>query len=1265
MLPHETLHAAPPSRHGAAPNASSNAHQSSSLVSGGDAVAVVSGVASSLLARPHSQQQHFVSKASKTTVRGLGASGSDATRAWSPPRLKHDSIPSHASASLPQRSSSPQQQVRTLGHAILNPQTVFTSTVTKSFQTLRVDVAAAQSLLSPSKPNQSKPLHSAPSPARHSRHHDSTLHVSSVVLGTSSAIGGQLSTVYPQSESEVYGMEALRLGYGTTSDAVAPVTDGCLVEFLLPSELPAPDLRKLELSAAVPRHGLDTVLPPRISLTGSADIHVDLPLAPGAATCDSAVRSPVTLPRFVVRTLDVQESHLDRAIEYVVTVDVPELFLSPPAVDAATGDLSFTPNPLASGASKCRLVAADYAMIQPNGTVTTSSELSFTVTINRVKGGAAAGGNSSGSAAMNASAHGGQSSQSHRVLLATQGDFAQTIPPEDLLKLQEEAQAVSFKNAGAAPRFVFPAANPHELRFDDVLQANNLFIARTPSRSGGEPLKPKLYRPCYDTPLTDLEIIRLGRTVQEWDRLMGEKVKEEARQQLELKLLEKIQTEEAKHGDGVELCPLLLRLAQIYMSQGAKRQGSVVELLERIARIRLRALGIQSFEELDALAGKLLNGSSAGLNVSMTGSTTVLGGSMLSSAAAALESDDAAAAQVRESKKFDNFHQSLLLLSMYLKFTGRYAEALDFATYALKGATAVHGDGSLPHLRSMSEVAEAHVLLGNYAAARELLDMCIARSEVLFGVDGHATHNLVHTLGVCLLEEREYSKSVACHDRVLRGRIKRSDPAENLSLAESYLLAAGARVRMTPRNATIEERITEYSEAAVGILLALDPKALSPAMIVGKAGLLLLAARICNSRGDTFRHMKLLQQASDEVSSYRGIDSLEAALVSVPYAAAKLAQVCEGWDVPVPLGAARANVSATEATSGDADGSVKGVGELQLANSILLNVLGHQHPYTLRCSVLVAECRMHNNPQQSAETIERCLVYMRRLLHRSHVDHITFNRVAAKIHLILRLNPQALVEAATAHTVAVELNCDDEFMVELEVLLLGAMSRSCELPSPALVQLLQDRAQTFMLRFGETSETLVAPLQNVAEAHFLLGDFARAHHFLSRALKIADAVNFIFLLGHLLQPVAQLSVADVQERNRIARDRIHSQLALKFAEILFQIAAVFDTEGKMEDAQSTYLQALAALEISGVGSGLAVVQTLSALAMLLYSEGHYGDSLAYAEKALAILLENYPTMKVVVQQVTDVIRVILHHLRTNGYTLLRHPDSRHRFTTYV
>lgn len=1149
-----------------------------------------------------------------------------------------------------------------------------------------------------------------------------SLHVSSVVLHDAAQQAISPSTPPPlyaslggRSHGDVAGVDALRRSYGTTIDDVVTDRSGLTAMELLPACLPTPDLRRLDLSVEVPRYGLRCAVPPTIVLVGTPQVVIELPLVPGGSHHSDDAGHAVEIPSYVHLEVTVGESGLDRAISYVVDVDVPDLFIVAPQVDAGSGALRFVVNPLASGATRCSLCAYDLAMINADNVPQSSNRLPFSITVSRVKHpsstpiGQGQGLHVSGAGENTGGGDGGTNrtteTQSNppparRVRLATQGDFANTVSPEAVLRARHDgSNAVSHSSEAdggssdaltTMTTYVFPPSNPHELRYPSVVFHNEQFLALQAMRGSTDSgMKPKCYVPSYDVPLSDLDLLRMGRSVREWDRLVGEPVKEATRSELEAKLTERIRAEEQRFGPmSADLCPLLLRLAQLHMAKGFKNQGDTVELLERIARIRLHSLGIDSFEALDSLTEAFLSHNG---NHSMTAGTlggtisSIPNGSILSAAAVALEDGEKdAAVQVKEGKLFDQFHQSLLLLCLYLKYVGRYRELLDFAHIGVRAAIAVHGDGSVQHLRSLSEMSEAQILLGNYTAASASLEMCIARSDVLFGPEAVATQTLMHTLGVCLLEAREYSRSVATHDRVLKARQKKADAHDQLSLAESYLLSAWARTRMRvaqlgdyrtasdAKQNPNEDRITEYTEAGLSILHALQSSESSPstATVLQRSCLLVLGARIARQRKDAQRALALMQRAADDVSSARGVASVEAAMLTMAAAAEKLRQYPHGWDAPLAglTGAKRV----AEANRGDdavvssKKAASNAVSELQAANVVFMASLGHQHPFTIRCSVLLAEIRMFANPAQSATTIERCVTYVKRLLHPSHWDHVVVNRCAATIHSLTRQNAAAVVEAAAAHTVAMELNGDDDvLLVELESLFIGAMSRVNEMPSPTLLRLLEHRVTSCMQTYGETSEHLVRPLQNLAEAHYLCGDTARAHHALSRALKIADSVNFIFLLGNLLQPVAQLSVAEAQERNRISRDRMHSSLALLFSETLFQIAAVFDTEGKAEEAQSTYLQSLAAIEISGVGNSLGVVQILSALAMLLYSEGHYGDALAYGERAHSILLEHYPTMHLNIEAVTEILRVIHFRLRENGYALLRHPDTRHRFTSYL
>lgn len=206
---------------------------------------------------------------------------------------------------------------------------------------------------------------------------------------------------------------------------------------------------------------------------------------------------------------------------------------------------------------------------------------------------------------------------------------------------------------------------------------------------------------------------------------------------------------------------------------------------------------------------------------------------------------------------------------------------------------------------------------------------------------------------------------------------------------------------------------------------------------------------------------------------------------------------------------------------------------------------------------------------------------------------------------------------------------------------------------------------------------LVEPFYLLGVIHYIQDDFTGSHHFLSKSLKCADTINFLFLLGHLFKPAAQLTTSDAAERNRVAKERLQPPQALQFASILFAIASTYTAQGNTEDAQTTFLQSLAALELAQCGHSLATAHTMASLSKLLYDEGHYGDAIAHILKAIALVDEyhvsigeeavnNTSYIREVGQlyskaDLEEVLRVIRVRLGGKGYMLTRHFDSNHRF----
>jgi tetratricopeptide (TPR) repeat protein len=339
--------------------------------------------------------------------------------------------------------------------------------------------------------------------------------------------------------------------------------------------------------------------------------------------------------------------------------------------------------------------------------------------------------------------------------------------------------------------------------------------------------------------------------------------------------------------------------------------------------------------------------------------------------------------------------------------------------------------------------------------------------------------------------------------------------------------------------------------------------------------------------------------------------------------------------------------------------------QLQIASKKLAAALGAHHPSTLRCTALMAQCQLFSSPEQAEQLADHTHNHVVKVLGPSHRDTAVVAFVCCQVALYLRKNETwALQHITAAYDIA--LNSKQPALIAMiERCVVAVYSRArCPVSNNILFRL-EESVRVAKQNYGEGSDHVIDPLLNLAEAYYTLGSFDKAHHCLTRALKIADAVNMIFLLGHLFKPAAQLSQTDVQERNRMVSDRLSPATAAMFANILFAIAAVFEAEGKLEDAQGTQLQALAALEIAGLSTTLSACEVLGALARILFRDGHYGDALAYMEKSYNILLEYHETSVPTIREVFWSIHVIGVQLRKSGYMLMRHVDSRHRFAIYI
>eukprot|EP01062_Namystynia_karyoxenos_P031483 TRINITY_DN23367_c0_g1_i1.p1 TRINITY_DN23367_c0_g1~~TRINITY_DN23367_c0_g1_i1.p1 ORF type:complete len:1156 (+),score=398.49 TRINITY_DN23367_c0_g1_i1:146-3613(+) len=200
---------------------------------------------------------------------------------------------------------------------------------------------------------------------------------------------------------------------------------------------------------------------------------------------------------------------------------------------------------------------------------------------------------------------------------------------------------------------------------------------------------------------------------------------------------------------------------------------------------------------------------------------------------------------------------------------------------------------------------------------------------------------------------------------------------------------------------------------------------------------------------------------------------------------------------------------------------------------------------------------------------------------------------------------------------------------------------------------------------------LVTPfLQNLAELHYLRGEYDEALQLFVRTLKISDNQNMVFLLGNLFKPAAQLDEAEIRERNRMAGERMSAQGALHFAVVLLQIAAVHEQQRACAEAEATYLQARAAFEIAGQPHHAGVCAALDGLGRVLFVSGMYGDALSYFHKSLEIRDDHFRDQKDFKEQIAAAeknIFIVNKKLQQLHYVLQRHhiPGNPHTFPMYI
>lgn len=1159
---------------------------------------------------------------------------------------------------------------RAAGNAMINPSTILTSSVTAAIADHNLQIARMQPS-SPSRHRGASPQRAggdatsaaaadavtAPppllGPARattsSSAQEDISAHPPNAASGSNagegfltpnrkagrSVIHHHLDNMAASALVGLVGMHDLRQYYRTTGDDTLPsdaafhTANGSKIGELVTPSVISVDLKRLDLGVVVPTNSISTVRAPVCAVALSEYPQGILQVDVTDIDQTGCNNHPFRFDCVVKQVIGVPEIDMDRCLRYDVAVDLPAMFLEPPAIAADSGDLTFTVNPIATGKTFLTVTLIDCACVNvETGACETSPPIQLAIEVIRRKSLLAASKTHHGGASTNQGANVSSKIGTVPTFLHDTSNWNNANSTADGGRPNSPPTSPLGATGGggvgsSTAAFSFPPSNAHTLRREEILRQHNEFVIQ------GTPSSATLLRQrsaSFHSPMDLLELLRFATSVAEGDRIAGEAV-DGNRQQFEQRLAEKIkEVEKAKGHASLELCPLLLRHAQVCIAtRDPRRHGDTVECLDRICRIRAQNCqglggGVGDVADHHAGAAPELHFGVAGLS----------GSSGMGSSPGPRD---------HAKKHHEALLQSYMMAASYLKDLGRFREALEFAQHGARVADATFGDTSVEYLRISLLMGALSHLLGDRATAMKTLEISAGRAEVLLGKDGHATIVVLHLLGILHMYEGEFSKALQLHDKALFMR-QHAPNVDPVLLAESLALSAYTRA-LCGINVSNRAKVNSALENALQLVNQAVPFSSSSGEL-HKCAVLTIIARVTALHGtskDYESSIKLLQRSADIAAKLRGFQSVECAAFAMEVAAMQI-------------------VSGTS--------SATTTSELSLVHNAFLTALGPQHPFTCRAAVLTAELRMTQVPITCRDQALRALHFFRQQLLPTHRDIGITADVLGRIYAALRDSKQQLQYTRYAYDIATQRFTPSSTLKVLETRLIGSFSAARVAPPRSFFAALENRAATVRDDAGDSSVENIEPQQNLGEAMLLNGDYERAHHVFTKALKIADSVNFIFLLGHLFKPAAQLSINDLQERNRIAGDRINTALAFSFATILYQIAVVFESQGQSEDAQSTFLQALAALEISGLVVGDSVSEVIFSLAKLLYCEGHYGDALAYAEKGYNLVLDNASMRTAAnVNDASSLMHVILQRLSESGYSLVRHHDSRHRFTSYV
>eukprot|EP00759_Apiculatamorpha_spiralis_P056997 PhF_6_TR8345/c0_g1_i1/m.13066 len=753
------------------------------------------------------------------------------------------------------------------------------------------------------------------------------------------------------------------------------------------------------------------------------------------------------------------------------------------------------------------------------------------------------------------------------------------------------------------------------------------------------------------SPLSALDRIRIAHLLQERSKLVGDE-QSAVGEATEERMKERIAKEmEKANGDqyAIELVPLYMRLAQVYYHKGIEFQEECLKCMDNIVTIHLRQIGVQSLQELHQSRAVVEGGGSGE------------GGS--------------------DAKNTDALCMSLHAAGTMCKHLGKCSQALEYFSQALFVAEKTHGKDNLYVTRAELQIAEVYCFQGKFAEALDIYERCYDTADLLMGNQNSATVSILQYLGFAASQCGDAVRGCNSQERAVASRLFSYEEAKSgdatLARAQTYLYAESLLFKAHAEHAAgRNESAVEMCRQAVDLMDQYDLVRV-PEYTLGLCfaqliyGNMLLAS---GQPGDAFllfrRAVDLARSQITSSSSSNGVGentSVELACMEVELAAVL-------WNYQLNRSEAR---------------------ELTLhALTVFKATVGELHPYTLQTSLNYMA--MFESVPRKHELTYACASYLSQHLNPQHPSALSASEQLAQLLVDTKRYTEALDIFGSLDRAYQQVVFGVDTKVERvlsKIVNVHAVLKKV-IPTDTITRIYQ-YVKLIQEKHGEWSGETITMLIVLSKAYHTNGEYDRTHHYLTKALKIADKFNMIFLLGHLFRPASQLTQQEIAERNRMASERMTTAMTLQFANILYCIAVTYEAQSRLRDAELTFMQSLAAFELAQQPLHKGCCTVLESIGSLLFAQGHYGYALVYVEKAFTMRDDRaYEHYQFVIQNKTTTatnhadlpnasssptlvttnnnhksldwfVNIVRQEIWKHGYVLVRHESSRLRFAVYI